>query len=239
MKIGISMLDIKNIKNSPKFKKYACLSVIALCLVGYTGYNFFKTEPVSYMSVNAQKRDISKKVFATGTIAGQTQVDVGAQVSGQILKLYVQTGDEVKQGQLLCEIDPKIQETALKTAKAQIAIIDAQISSKNAELKKLKLEYERQMRLVKADATSKQDAEVASAAYDMALASLKELKAQKEKAQLSLDDAYTNLGYTKIKAPIDGTVYATVVSEGQTVNANQTTPTILRLATLDHMKVET
>ena len=61
MKIGISMLDIKNIKNSPKFKKYACLSVIALCLVGYTGYNFFKTEPVSYMSVNAQKRDISKK----------------------------------------------------------------------------------------------------------------------------------------------------------------------------------
>ena len=102
MKIGISMLDIKNIKNSPKFKKYACLSVIALCLVGYTGYNFFKTEPVSYMSVNAQKRDISKKVFATGTIAGQTQVDVGAQVSGQILKLYVQTGDEVKQGQLLC-----------------------------------------------------------------------------------------------------------------------------------------
>lgn len=239
MKIGISMLDIKNIKNSPKFKKYACLSVIALCLVGYTGYNFFKTEPVSYMSVNAQKRDISKKVFATGTIAGQTQVDVGAQVSGQILKLYVQTGDEVKQGQLLCEIDPKIQETALKTAKAQIAIIDAQISSKNAELKKLKLEYERQMRLVKADATSKQDAEVASAAYDMALASLKELKAQKEKAQLSLDDANTNLGYTKIKAPIDGTVYATVVSEGQTVNANQTTPTILRLATLDHMKVET
>ena len=95
------------------------------------------------------------------------------------------------------------------------------------------------MRLVKADATSKQDAEVASAAYDMALASLKELKAQKEKAQLSLDDANTNLGYTKIKAPIDGTVYATVVSEGQTVNANQTTPTILRLATLDHMKVET
>lgn len=62
MKIGISMLDIKNIKNSPKFKKYACLSVIALCLVGYTGYNFFKTEPVSYMSVNAQK-EISVKRF--------------------------------------------------------------------------------------------------------------------------------------------------------------------------------
>ena len=73
----------------------------------------------------------------------------------------------------------------------------------------------------------------------MAKASLQELQAQRQKAQLSLDDAETNLGYTKIKAPMDGTVYATVVSEGQTVNANQTTPTILRLASLDHMKVET
>ncbi|MGN0902857.1 MAG: efflux RND transporter periplasmic adaptor subunit, partial [Succinivibrio sp.] len=177
--------------------------------------------------------------FATGTIAGVTQVDVGAQVSGQILKLYVKTGDDVKAGQLLCEIDPKIQETALKSAKAQVEIIDAQISSKLSELKKLKLEHERQLRLVKLDATSKQDAEVAVANYEMAQSALKELQAQRAKAQLSVDDAVTNLGYTQITAPMDGTVYATVVSEGQTVNANQTTPTILRLATLDHMKVKT
>lgn len=233
------MLKLNQINFSRKAKKIFIFVFIILALLSYCSYLALRSDPVSYMTVSLAVRDINKKVFATGTIAGQTQVDVGAQVSGQILKLYVSTGDEVKQGQLLCEIDPKIQETALKSAKAQITMIDAQITSKKAEIKKLKLEYDRQKRLVLANATSKQDAEVAEAAYDMALASLKELQAQKEKAQLSLDDANTNLGYTKIKAPMDGTVYATVVSEGQTVNANQTTPTILRLATLDHMKVKT
>ena len=232
-------MSFQNIITNKRYRKYLYLSLALLALVFYCAYSYLKPVPIEYMTVHAEVKDINKKVFATGTIVGQTQVDVGAQVSGQILKLYVKTGDEVKQGDLLCEIDPKIQETALKTAKAQIVIIDAQIASKKAELKKLSLEYKRQQKLVKADATSKQDAEVAEANYNMAKASLQELQAQRQKAQLSLDDAETNLGYTKIKAPMDGTVYATVVSEGQTVNANQTTPTILRLASLDHMKVET
>lgn len=233
------MIDLNKFTKHKKFKKYLVISVVSALALSFASCQFFKSDAPSYMTVTAKNRDISKKVFATGTIAGVTQVDVGAQVSGQILKLYVNTGEDVKKGQLLCEIDPKIQETALKTAKAQVEIIDAQISSKQAELKKLRLEYDRQKRLVKLDATSKQDMEVSEASYQMALASLKELNAQRAKAQLSVDDAITNLGYTKILAPMDGTVYATVVTEGQTVNANQTTPTILRLATLDKMKVKT
>lgn len=233
------MIDFNKYIKHKKFKKYLAICAVSALALSFISCQFFKGDSPSYMTVTAKNRDISKKVFATGTIAGVTQVDVGAQVSGQILKLYVNTGDDVKKGQLLCEIDPKIQETALKTAKAQVDIIDAQISSKQAELKKLRLEYDRQKRLVKLDATSKQDMEVSEASYQMALASLKELNAQRAKAQLNVDDAITNLGYTKILAPMDGTVYATVVTEGQTVNANQTTPTILRLATLDTMKVKT
>lgn len=233
------MIDFNKYIKHKKFKKYLAICAVSAFALSFISCQFFKGDSPSYMTVTAKNRDISKKVFATGTIAGVTQVDVGAQVSGQILKLYVNTGDDVKKGQLLCEIDPKIQETALKTAKAQVDIIDAQISSKQAELKKLRLEYDRQKRLVKLDATSKQDMEVSEASYQMALASLKELNAQRAKAQLNVDDAITNLGYTKILAPMDGTVYATVVTEGQTVNANQTTPTILRLATLDTMKVKT
>lgn len=233
------MIDFNNYIKHKKFKKYLVICAVSALALSFISCQFFKGDSPSYMTVTAKNRDISKKVFATGTIAGVTQVDVGVQVSGQILKLYVNTGDDVKKGQLLCEIDPKIQETALKTAKAQVDIIDAQISSKQAELKKLRLEYDRQKRLVKLDATSKQDMEVSEASYQMALASLKELNAQRAKAQLNVDDAITNLGYTKILAPMDGTVYATVVTEGQTVNANQTTPTILRLATLDTMKVKT
>ena len=233
------MIDFNKYIKHKKFKKYLAICAVSAFALSFISCQFFKGDSPSYMTVTAKNRDISKKVFATGTIAGVTQVDVGAQVSGQILKLYVNTGDDVKKGQLLCEIDPKIQETALKTAKAQVDIIDAQISSKQAELKKLRLEYDRQKRLVKLDATSKQDMEVSEASDQVALASLKELNAQRAKAQLNVDDAITNLGYTKILAPMDGTVYATVVTEGQTVNANQTTPTILRLATLDTMKVKT
>ena len=134
------------------------------------------------MTVTAQVRDISKKVYATGTIEGIEQVNVGAQVSGQILKLYVQTGDDVKKGQLLCEIDPKIQETALKTAKAQIAIIEAKTKSQKAQIKKLKFELDRQNQLIKTNATSRQELELAQANYVMAVSSLEELNAQKEQA---------------------------------------------------------
>ena len=219
--------------------RYLVLSLILLSILGYGAYDYFKPKAPSYMTVSTVKRDINKQVYATGVISGFTEVDVGAQVSGQILKLHVKTGDEVKQGDLLCEIDPKIQETALKKAKAKLNSINAQIKAKKAEINKLKLEYERQKRLRKIDASSKQDYEVAEAAYIVAQAELEELNSSYEQGQLDVADAETNLGYTKIIAPIDGTVYATVVSEGQTVNANQTTPTILRIATMDHMKVET
>lgn len=222
-----------------RYIKWIVIFLILLSLISYCSYEYLKPKAPNYMTVSTSMRDIKKQVFATGILAGATEVDIGAQVSGQILKLHVKTGDEVKAGDLLCEIDPKIQETALKTAKAQIDIINAKIKSKQAELKKLKLEYDRQIKLRKQDATSKQDLEVSEAAYNIGLSELNELKAQYEQGKLSVDDATTNLGYTKILAPMDGTVYATVVTEGQTVNANQTTPTILRLANLDHMKVET
>ena len=220
-------------------KKSVIFGVVCVLLLAAGLKGCLSEERPTYMTMSAFKGDIVKKVYATGTVAGQTQVDVGAQVSGQILKLYVKTGQDVKAGDLLCEIDPKIQETALQTAQASVDSIDNQITAKKAELKKLSLEYQRQKNLRKLDATSKQDAEFAEAEYDIAKASLADLNTQRKKAQLSVDDAQTKLSYTQIRAPIDGTVYATVVSEGQTVNANQTTPTIMRLATMDKMKVLT
>ena len=151
----------------------------------YGGYKLAEQDVPRYMTVHPKNRNILKQVFATGTLAGQTQVDVGAQVSGQILKLYVKTGQDVKAGDLLCEIDPKIQETALQTAQASVDSIDNQITAKKAELKKLSLEYQRQKNLRKLDATSKQDAEFAEAEYDIAKASLADLNTQRKKAQLS------------------------------------------------------
>lgn len=220
---------------------YKLSALAALLAAGavWSYFAWFAAEAPSYMNVQPQIRDIKNQVFATGTLAGRVEVDVGAQVSGQIQKLYVQKGDVVKAGDLLCEIDPQIQENNLRTAKAEQKLIAAQISAKEAQLKRLNLELNRQHQLLKSDATSRQEYELAVADRDVAQAELEALQAQLAQADISVDDAETNLGYTKIKAPMDGTVYAIPVEEGQTVNANQTTPTILKLAKLDVMTVET
>lgn len=218
--------------------KYGLLGVVLLALIGYGVYRFTYVEPPTYMTALPSVRDIKQQVYATGTVAGKVEVDVGAQVSGQIKKLYVERGDRVQSGDLLCEIDPEIQENDLRRAQAEEKLIAAQIASKEAQIKMLRSEHQRQQRLLKTDATSAQTAEQAAAQYEMALADLDALKAQYDQAVISVDDATTNLGYTRIVAPMDGTVYAIPVEEGQTVNANQTTPTILKLATLDTMTVE-
>ncbi|MDT3664377.1 MAG: efflux RND transporter periplasmic adaptor subunit [Anaerobiospirillum sp.] len=224
--------------NRKKLLKYALLGALVIALGGYGIYRFTYVEPPTYMTAMPSTRDIKQQVYATGTVAGKVEVDVGAQVSGQIQKLYVERGDRVKRGDLLCEIDPEIQQNDLRRAQAEEKLIAAQIASKEAQIKMLKSEHLRQQRLLKNDATSSQNAEQAEAEYEMALADLDALKAQYDQAVISVDDATTNLGYTRIVAPMDGTVYAIPVEEGQTVNANQTTPTILKLATLDTMTVE-
>ena len=224
--------------NRKKLLKYALLGALVIVLGGYGIYRFTYVEPPTYMTAMPSTRDIKQQVYATGTVAGKVEVDVGAQVSGQIQKLYVERGDRVKRGDLLCEIDPEIQQNDLRRAQAEEKLIAAQIASKEAQIKMLKSEHLRQQRLLKNDATSSQSAEQAEAEYEMALADLDALKAQYDQAVISVDDATTNLGYTRIVAPMDGTVYAIPVEEGQTVNANQTTPTILKLATLDTMTVE-
>ena len=218
--------------------KYAIIGAVALALSAYALYRFVRTEPLNYMTSSAQVRDIRQQVFASGKISGKTQVEVGAQVSGQIKKIYVATGDKVKAGDLLAEIDPEIQQNDLRRAQAQEKQIKAQIRSKKAQITLYKAENTRQQNLLKTEATSKQAAQKAAADYEMALADLDSLNAQYEQAVVSVADATTNLGYTKIVAPMDGTVYAIPVEEGQTVNANQSTPTILKMADLETMTVE-
>lgn len=219
--------------------KYILIGAAALALLIFILFKVFHTEVPSYMTVSPEIRDIKKQVFATGTVEGLTQVDVGAQASGQILKLYVKTGDKVKKGDPLCEIDPKTQQNALSSAQAQLDIVKAKIEAKQSEIRKLKYEAQRQSNLVKNDATSRQDYESAVSAIEVARAELKQLQGELEQDKISVDTAKTNLGYTHITAPMDGTVYATVVDEGQTVNASQTTPTILRLADLDNVVIKT
>ncbi|MBF0897436.1 MAG: efflux RND transporter periplasmic adaptor subunit [Campylobacter concisus] len=218
--------------------------LIILLILGVGGYfiydKFFKIkdEKVEFITKKAKKGSFSKKVDATGEIFATELIDVGAQVSGQIKKLYVKLGDQVKKGDMIASIDSSTQQNSIDNKEAQLAIYKAQLESAKVALNIAKTQFDRENALFAKNATSKQEFESAKNTYSANSAKIKELEAQIKQTNIELSTAKINLGYTKITAPRDGTVVSVQVEEGQTVNANQTTPTIVNIADLSHVKMK-
>ena len=197
-----------------------------------------KAPASDYITASAETRDLEQLIMADGTLKARKQVSVGAQVSGQIKRLHVTLGQEVKQGDLLVEIDDLTQQNALKDAQAQRDNLQAQLDSKEATLRNARLAYQRQRQIVARGLGSTADHDSAKATLDETLADIRALNAQRVQAEIAVDTARVNLGYTRILAPLSGTVVAMPVEEGQTLNASQSTPTLLKIAQLDTMTVE-
>lgn len=195
-------------------------------------------EQVSYLTEPVRRGSIRKIVDATGEVGAAQLVDVGAQASGQIQKLHVALGQVVKKGDLIAEIDSTTQLNDLKTSKAKLENFRAQLAAQEVALKIAKSKYDREKLLRKSDATSRENLETAESAYASAQASVSELQSQIIQAEISVNTAEINLGYTRISAPLDGTVVSMLVEEGQTVNANQTTPNIVQIADLARMEIK-
>ncbi len=218
--------------------------LIILLILGVGGYfvydKFFniKDEKVEFITKKAKKGSFSKKVDATGEIFATELIDVGAQVSGQIKKLYVKLGDQVKKGDMIASIDSSTQQNSIDNKEAQLAIYKAQLESAKVALNIAKTQFDRENALFSKNATSKQEFESAKNTFSSNSAKIKELEAQIKQTNIELSTAKINLGYTKITAPRDGTVVSVQVEEGQTVNANQTTPTIVNIADLSHVKMK-
>lgn len=183
--------------------------------------------------------DIEKSVTALGALQPKDYVDVGAQVSGQLKKVHVAIGDRVKQGDLLAEIDPTVLETRMRTDKANLENLRAQYNEQEANLVLARQQLMRNQNLFKAKIVSQDTLQTSEAQLAAGEAKADALKAQIDGAQATLDGDVANLGYTKIYAPMSGTVVSQTALEGQTLNANQTAPIILRIADLDTMTVWT
>ena len=188
------------------------------------------TSPVS-------RGDIEQTVDATGVIDAYKLVSVGAQASGQIKSLKVQLGDTVKEGDLIAEIDATTQQNQVLNAQASLDQVTAQRAVQQATLRQAELEFARQQQMLAAEATSRQEYDAAEAQLKTARAQLQSYEAQIKGRETELGTARANLAYTRITAPMDGTVVAVVAEEGRTVNANQTAPTIVMLARLDVVTV--
>ena len=215
------------------------MAAVALLVIGLVARNrFADTPPPQVNTTPVVRADLEETVLATGTIEAAKLVSVGAQVTGVLTRLHVALGDRVTKGRLIAEIDSSTQQNELRKAEAGVLSVRAQRASKQALLKQTGLAAARLKALVAIDAGSQADLESADALLATTQADLASLDAQLAQAELTRDTAKVNLGYARVTAPIDGTVVAVVTEQGQTINSNQTAPTIVKLAQLDTMTVK-
>ena len=235
MKISKLMLRGKVLNLLAFAKKRKVLILIIFIFFLAIFFNFFKQEDKTknLLTQKVSRTTINQSIEAIGMVYAKDEVDVGAQVSGQIIKLYVDIGDRVKKGDLIAQIDKDKQENDLNIYKAQLQSARANLESKQVALEIADNQYKREQSLYEKKATSLEILENLKNNYYSLKANVAELEAEVIQLEITLKNAQKDLGYTTILAPIDGVVINTAVEEGQTVNANQNTPTIVRISLSD------
>lgn len=216
---------------------FAALTALVMILVLWA-YSASRSKPNPLMTAAVRQGDIENVIAATGKMDAIERVNVGAQVSGQVKKLYIKAGDNVHKGQLIAEIDDQPQRSDLRNAQAALSVAQADLQTRQATLVRQQAQFQRLQQMVKTNAVSRQDYDTAVEAWRIAQAELTAQQARVIQAQIEVDKKQLDLGYTRIMAPIDGTVVAIVTKQGQTVNAVQSAPTIAKLAQLGTMTIK-
>ena len=215
--------------------------LLGLLVAAGAAYYFFSSnskQETTYLTESVTRGNVEKTVVASGSVESVNEVDVGAQASGKITKLYVKLGQEIKKGEMIADIDSTTQINTLNTKKAALVSYQAQLKAKKTAYDVALSSYNRLSKLYTQKATSLDSLNTAKSTLDNAKAEMEAIEANIKQAEIEVNTAETNVGYTKITAPMDGTVISMPVSEGQTVNANQTTPTIVTIADLSKMKIK-
>jgi HlyD family secretion protein len=217
----------------------------------FAAFRLTRKTGAEYFTAKVEQGDIRQVIEATGTINPVTLVQVGSQVSGMISKLYVDFNSKVTQGEVIAEIDPKLFQGAvlqaqadLQNAQAMLVAAKANLAKDQATLTQNKLDYERAANLVPEGVMSQQQLDQARATYDAISAqvgsdraAIQQAEAQVAQKTASLKVAQTNLDYTIIRAPINGTVVNRSIDIGQTVAASLQAPTLFTIA-LDLTKMQ-
>jgi macrolide-specific efflux system membrane fusion protein len=224
--------------------RWALIALVSLAVLGGSGFAWYRWGPgakteSAYITATVQRGDIEDQVSATGSLQPRDYVDVGAQVSGQLRKIHVEVGSEVKEGDLLAEIDAETSMARVDASKAQLRSQQAQMAERELTLAKAERDLQRQKNLMVEEATTAETLQNAETAVKTARAQIQSLKASMEQLQASMRVEEANLKYTKIYAPMAGTVVSITARQGQTLNTNQSAPTLLRIADLSVMTVQT
>jgi HlyD family secretion protein len=228
-----------------KLKSKWLVLIGAVVLVGlFAAFGLNRSAQAQHFTAKVERGDIHDVVDATGTINAVITVQVGSQVSGTIAKLNVDFNSRVHKGDIVALIDPALFQGALlqasadlDNAKANLVAAKANLEKAKAASQQTKADYDRAAQLTKDRITSQQQLDLAKANYDSAnaavgaaAANVTQAEAQVSQKAAALTVAQTNLNYTVIRSPIDGTVVARNVDVGQTVAASLQAPTIFTIA---------
>ncbi|ORM65491.1 efflux transporter periplasmic adaptor subunit [Pantoea rodasii] len=219
-------------------KRLLVALVIFVVIILVWAYRSAQPKPNPLVTAEVRQGNIENVIAATGKMDAIERVNVGAQVSGQVKKLYIKAGDNVTKGELIAEIDDQPQRSDLRNAQAALSVAQADLETREAALVRQDAQFKRLQAMIKANLVSRQDYDESAEAWSTARAELTAQKARVIQAQIEVDKKQLDLSYTRIMAPMDGTVIAIVTKQGQTVNAAQSAPTIAKLAQLDTMTIK-
>ncbi|RDZ26919.1 efflux RND transporter periplasmic adaptor subunit [Lysobacter silvisoli] len=220
-------------KSSP-WTRYAIAAVVVAALAG-GGYWYYRqrgaeAEASAYRTAKVQRGDIRVAISATGALAAISTVDVGSQISGQVLEVLVDYNDQVKKGQVIAKIDPSTYQTQIEQGSAQINSARASLATAEATLRNAELDYQRKSTLVGQQLVARSDADLARAARDQARAQVASAQAQIHQQIASTQTTRLNLERTVIRSPVDGVVLTRSVEPGQTVAASLQSPVLFQIA---------
>lgn len=214
----------------------AALAIAGLAFYMYGG----KGEVTQFRTEKATRGDIEAAVTASGTVNAVTTVLVGTQLSGTIKDIHVDFNSSVKKGQVIALIDPASFEAQVRQSRANLLVAQANLEKSEAALADALRTLERNRELYSKDLIARSDLDTAQTGYETAKAQVSASKAQISQAEAALTLSETNLGYTRIISPVDGTVVSRNVDVGQTVAASFQTPTLFTIAQdLTKMQIDT
>jgi len=221
-----------------QFWYYGTAAVVITAVLLF-GYHFYSERGVTLppLTATVSRQTVEETVLASGIMQPIRKVDVGSQASGQLIRLLVKPGDFVIKGQLLGEIDSTLSKNALQDVQVALNSLLAQKRANNAQVKRSRLSLQRQREMFAQYAASRQDVESAEADMQVQLAQLASMEAQIHQQQIRVDTAKTNLGFTRIQAPVSGTVLSVSTQEGQTIVSSYQIPVILQIADLSTMTI--
>jgi HlyD family secretion protein len=215
------------------------LAVVAGAILGWTMLRNNKNGVPKYRLEKLAKGDIEAVVTTSGTVNPITKVEVGSQVSGKIARIFVDFNSQVKEGQILAELDLSPFESRVKQNEANYLSSQAAVEKARVTLGNLQKQYERSLSLFEKDLISYEEKDLAEANYLGAKTDLQSAGARLEQSKSQLEQSKLDLSYAIIRSPIDGVVISRAMNVGQTVQASFQAPKIFEIANdLAKMQVE-